>query len=1087
MKKHIFFLLSLLACTACTSEYDAVMKNASQANNVGDDNAFYATIERTGEADGQTKVFADNQMRVLWNADDRITVFNKNNRNMQYRFTGETGANAGSFEQVTPDEIGLWFDMDNIYSVYPYNENMIIFSEGVISMTLPAEQIYLKDSFGRGANTMVSVTEDNTLLFRNVGGFISFKLYGSGVNVKSITFRGNNHEKLAGESSVTMTLGGTPTVNMQYYSTEELTLTCETPVTLNGEADHFTEFWFVLPPTDFTKGFTITVTDDQGGIFVKSTASSISVPRNHIRRMSPIQVVPKNDFLHFTDAQFKDYCLKNFDTDKDGEISPLEASTVERIEVETDDILTFAGIEQFPCLRELIAMPRHTGEYGVGIGQDWRESGYTFDEYNGYNTVTIVHGKLNELDLSGNPLLEILNCSGNALTSVDLTANQNLREINLNYNPDLSILKLGNSNKLQTLRLTCTSLTSMDLSGIPELLNLSLDRGERIGTVDLSHNTKLQRLGLDHRGITHLDVSNNVQLIEFSCAGNALTNIDLTNNKNLFWLSLAFNKIQELNVSENCLLSSLTLQNNQLSSLDVTKLPELQYFHFGNYVDDGETPINTISEIDLSNNSKLIRFFSTILNIKAIDLSDKEKLEFVDCSYNKLLEELDVSSSSILETLWCYDCPSLSTIYISPGQVFNCSKDATAHFSYKGEGGPYCSTDFTQDGAVTQLQAASIGNGINIVLMGDAFSDRLIADGTYDQVMNETMEAFFSVEPYRSFRELFNVYSVKVVSINETYDGIHETALGTWFGDGTLVGGQDATVFDYANEVPGFNADQSVICVVMNKQAYAGTCYMYGTLSFEPEKGFYFSMKDGSGAAIAYVPLGVDSENFSHIVQHEAGGHGFAKLADEYYYPGGGSISQDDADMLEAYHATGWYTNVDTKASTNTVLWVDLLQDENYASEGLGIFEGAFLYEQGVYRPTLNSLMNSGTGHFNAPSRKTIYHIIGQRAYGDASQFDYDSFVAYDAINRTNNNNVSGWPNYRQTILPPLHSPVVKNQSWKDVISQSKREHYREPVKANQQNKLNLEIKPNLETNNNSGQTARKSYSDGSFWNPTNK
>ena len=69
----------------------------------------------------------------------------------------------------------------------------------------------------------------------------------------------------------------------------------------------------------------------------------------------------------------------------------------------------------------------------------------------------------------------------------------------------------------------------------------------------------------------------------------------------------------------------------------------------------------------------------------------------------------------------------------------------------------YESTDFSKDGEVKTLQTATVGNGIDIVLMGDAYSDRLVADGTYDNAMNTAMEKFFDVEPYKSFRDHFNV------------------------------------------------------------------------------------------------------------------------------------------------------------------------------------------------------------------------------------------------------------------------------------------------------------------------------------------
>ena len=87
----------------------------------------------------------------------------------------------------------------------------------------------------------------------------------------------------------------------------------------------------------------------------------------------------------------------------------------------------------------------------------------------------------------------------------------------------------------------------------------------------------------------------------------------------------------------------------------------------------------------------------------------------------------------------------------------------------------YISSDYSQDGKVATLQEATEGAGIELVLMGDAFSDRQIADGTYDTVMAKMMEAFFSEEPYTSYRRLFNVRSVKVVSATEGYEHAGQT------------------------------------------------------------------------------------------------------------------------------------------------------------------------------------------------------------------------------------------------------------------------------------------------------------------------
>ena len=139
----------------------------------------------------------------------------------------------------------------------------------------------------------------------------------------------------------------------------------------------------------------------------------------------------------------------------------------------------------------------------------------------------------------------------------------------------------------------------------------------------------------------------------------------------------------------------------------------------------------------------------------------------------------------------------------------------------------YVSSDFSSDGTVVQMQTGTAGKGIHVVLMGDGFSDRQIADGMYGNVMRRAMDAFFEEEPYRSFKDCFDISYVNAVSYTEGYD--HEgQALGTFFGEGTFVDGDREKVIDYALKViPESELDQTVIIVLMNKDAYAGSCTMY--------------------------------------------------------------------------------------------------------------------------------------------------------------------------------------------------------------------------------------------------------------------
>ena len=289
--KRMWILLPVLALAfACQNEQEAPETPVAPAAGEKAATVFYATME--SQAD-DTKVHADANLHVLWDANDEVSIFRKNTDNDEYRFTGETDDNAGSFEAVgevgTPTGTALPY----YYAVYPYSQNTEMNADGVITLNLPAEQAYRENSFGLGAGAMVAVSEDNILTFKNVGTFLVIRLYGSGISVSGITLRSNGTEKIAGPATVQMALGGTPSVTMAAEGTStEIHLSCAEPVALGADAENATAFWFVLPPTTFADGFTITVEDSEGKTYEKSTTKEVVLDRNKQNRMKAFELTP---------------------------------------------------------------------------------------------------------------------------------------------------------------------------------------------------------------------------------------------------------------------------------------------------------------------------------------------------------------------------------------------------------------------------------------------------------------------------------------------------------------------------------------------------------------------------------------------------------------------------------------------------------------------------------------------------------------------------------------------------------------------------------------------------------------------------
>lgn len=290
MKRIALFAALLLAVVSCTPELDQNQnpENPAEQTKV----VFHATFADPSAPD--TKVFLNDEWKLRWNEGDAITVFNRNDQNQAFNATVKQDGAAADFTPASGDGVGSGNAVSHIYAVYPYQSAATISSSGALSLTLPAQQAYYGgNSFGQGANTMVSVTDDENLVFKNAGAFLELKLYGTDVKVKRISLTGKSNEKLAGVATVTVDASGIPSVSMSDSNTSTtVEMVCTNPVALGSSQNDYTSFVLVIPPTTFTKGFTITVEDNQGGVFAKTTTKSVTIDRNKVVSMAPIQVEP---------------------------------------------------------------------------------------------------------------------------------------------------------------------------------------------------------------------------------------------------------------------------------------------------------------------------------------------------------------------------------------------------------------------------------------------------------------------------------------------------------------------------------------------------------------------------------------------------------------------------------------------------------------------------------------------------------------------------------------------------------------------------------------------------------------------------
>ncbi|MBR4756940.1 MAG: redoxin domain-containing protein [Bacteroidales bacterium] len=371
--------------------------------------------------------------------------------------------------------------------------------------------------------------------------------------------------------------------------------------------------------------------------------------------------------------------------------------------------------------------------------------------------------------------------------------------------------------------------------------------------------------------------------------------------------------------------------------------------------------------------------------------------------YNFNIWDLNATEWSI----WCSETPSANVVDNKGNIMTSSRKNVTDHaknrygylastklipilesiFGPLEDGEDYSSTDYSRDGEVITLQKASVGKGKNIVFMGgDAYVDKDMGKGgSYEYLMRQSMEQFFAIEPYKTFRNRFNVYAVKVVSKNDKTGDGYSTALGSVATYGSISHGNIEKCFTYALKVPGIKDRKNLLIgVLVNSLSARGITHM--------------SESNQSGVAF-YASTNNDPEAFGIALRHEAGGHGFAFLDDEYgYYKE--KIPQEHIDNRNSmYNKYGWYSNVDFTDDPAKVHWSDFLSDDRYKDE-VGIFKGGSLYEKGAYRPSQNSMMRDNYDYYNAPSRWAIYKRIMELSGETAS---FKKFLEYDAVNRGKN------------------------------------------------------------------------------------
>ncbi|MFI9150968.1 M64 family metallopeptidase [Streptomyces sp. NPDC053367] len=264
---------------------------------------------------------------------------------------------------------------------------------------------------------------------------------------------------------------------------------------------------------------------------------------------------------------------------------------------------------------------------------------------------------------------------------------------------------------------------------------------------------------------------------------------------------------------------------------------------------------------------------------------------------------------------------------------------------------------------VTPFQRTGPTSGrLDLVVMGDGYTASQQGDFTADA--REKLEQIFAIEPYRSYRGLFNIWLVESASADSgvtgdpTADVTRDTALGSYFFcddiERLLCVDPDA-VTAYANRAPA--AD--IVFVVANSAKYGGAGYTFD----EPPAGATYR---------GIATMSSDNARSYLIGAHELG-HSIGNLADEYQYAGYGAYPDPEPATV----------NLTTHRDLGTAKWYRWLGEQDPTGSAVGTYEGGGYYETGIYRPTDTSIMRTlASTEFNLVGREAM--IAGFYAHADA-------------------------------------------------------------------------------------------------------
>lgn len=281
----------------------------------------------------------------------------------------------------------------------------------------------------------------------------------------------------------------------------------------------------------------------------------------------------------------------------------------------------------------------------------------------------------------------------------------------------------------------------------------------------------------------------------------------------------------------------------------------------------------------------------------------------------------------------------------------------------------------TQDKEIVLQKASGNGSAIPVFIVGEGYGAESIVNGEYMNRVNETVENLFSIEPYKTYRNMFTVSTAismspengaqDILASKETRFGIIFPDIYDWNADNLK------SYAKYVSEnIDDFNIDKTLIIVLSNYDAFSGSSY-----------------HDGFGDCVIAC-VGNSNGEYPYdnrgLVLNLAGGEAFGGLATEQinhfeFIKGCTCSCCNGLQVYQNMKSRGLFENVTVSGKSEDAPWRDFIYNPKYSAL-VDMYEGGYNHLRGVWRSEPESVMSNYIPYYNTISRYAIYKQIMKRA-----------------------------------------------------------------------------------------------------------